>query len=1084
MKILQLSFQNLNSLYGKWTIDFTAPEFLANGIFAIVGPTGAGKSTILDAVCLALYGATPRLGKITQTNNEIMSRQTGDCFAEIVFESQEGKYRCHWSQQRARKKPDGALQDAKHEIAEADTGKILENKRSLVGDVVVSKTGMDFKRFTRSILLAQGSFAAFLQATPDERSPILEQITGTQIYSDISIAAFERCRSERERLSQLQADIAGIQLLSDDEKTVIQTEQDSQIALEKTLSAELVQTLLCIQWLTTLEKLKNELSGLQVESEKLSAISNAFAVERDKLHKGQLASQVEVEYTHLNSCRRQKEEERLALQKNQELLPDVTAKLQQCHERHTSAEGELVRTKEALEAKMPLLKRVRLLDAQIAEKRNTHLAAQKEFQDIEKAIVANVKEAKQTKKQSDELEMEAQRADAYFSANTQDATLAEQMTGIIERLKQLQQASGVIVKLKASAIEEKKKVTKAVTNFEKKQKELNDLKQEHELLQREVVRLKHSVLEELGGRLLREYRTEHEFLLKEQALRQKIANYEDERKQLEDGKPCLLCGSCDHPYALGNIPELNETQKRIQSLTAFIVKIEALETKIQESETAERKASDKMKSVETKCVESGGEKKAAEDNFARIMEELASAEKYFTELNETALAVLRPFAVTVLMVADVDSVVAGLEERLRLWNEHRRKKEDCQARLGKISEALKIMHGTLEMLEQSKASKRIVCDVQQTELETVTSERTELLGKQTADDVERGLNAAIGTAEKALAESRASRDQARQKLEAVKTLVDDLQGRLARRVPELEAAELVFTNKLHTVGFTDEKAFCDSRLTAETIHHLLQEDQALKDKGISIQTRIRETQARLDDELKKQLTEKTVVELEVSKNELHAGSQRALQAIGACKQKLADDVSARTRIHAKQTAIAAQEKEHSRWDLLSSLIGSRDGKKFRNFAQGLTFERMVVHANKQLEKMTDRYLLCRDETQPLDLNVIDNYQAGEVRSTKNLSGGESFIVSLALALGLSKMSSRTVRVDSLFLDEGFGTLDEDALETALAALSGLHLEGKLIGVISHVQALKERISVQIAVQPTSAGRSVLQCPGSELEFGN
>ena len=143
----------------------------------------------------------------------------------------------------------------------------------------------------------------------------------------------------------------------------------------------------------------------------------------------------------------------------------------------------------------------------------------------------------------------------------------------------------------------------------------------------------------------------------------------------------------------------------------------------------------------------------------------------------------------------------------------------------------------------------------------------------------------------------------------------------------------------------------------------------------------------------------------------------------------------------------------------------------------MTFELMVSHANRQLEKMIDRYLLIRDEQQPLELNVVDNYQAGEIRSTKNLSGGESFIVSLTLALGLSKMASRKVRVDSLFLDEGFGTLDEEALETALETLSGLQQDGKLIGIISHVSALKERISTQINITPVSGGRSSLSGPG-------
>ncbi len=119
------------------------------------------------------------------------------------------------------------------------------------------------------------------------------------------------------------------------------------------------------------------------------------------------------------------------------------------------------------------------------------------------------------------------------------------------------------------------------------------------------------------------------------------------------------------------------------------------------------------------------------------------------------------------------------------------------------------------------------------------------------------------------------------------------------------------------------------------------------------------------------------------------------------------------------------------------MIGSADGKTYRNFAQGLTFEIMIGHANRQLQKMTDRYLLARDDAHPLELNVVDTYQAGEIRSTKNLSGGESFIVSLSLALGLSHMAGKNVRVDSLFLDEGFGTLDEESLDTALETLAGL-----------------------------------------------
>ena len=224
----------------------------------------------------------------------------------------------------------------------------------------------------------------------------------------------------------------------------------------------------------------------------------------------------------------------------------------------------------------------------------------------------------------------------------------------------------------------------------------------------------------------------------------------------------------------------------------------------------------------------------------------------------------------------------------------------------------------------------------------------------------------------------------------------------------------------------------------------------------------------------------TDVSLDILKNEQTKtlGSLKTLgEHVGAIKQKLSDNTDAKVKLKQKILLIDAQKTECTRWEALHSLIGSADGKKYRNFAQGITFELMVSHANRQLEKMSDRYLLVRDEKQPLELNIVDDYQAGEIRSTKNLSGGESFIVSLSLALGLSNMASRNVQVDSLFLDEGFGTLDAEALETALEALAGLHQKGKLIGVISHVSALKERIGTQINIMPLSGGKSSITGPG-------
>ena len=212
-------------------------------------------------------------------------------------------------------------------------------------------------------------------------------------------------------------------------------------------------------------------------------------------------------------------------------------------------------------------------------------------------------------------------------------------------------------------------------------------------------------------------------------------------------------------------------------------------------------------------------------------------------------------------------------------------------------------------------------------------------------------------------------------------------------------------------------------------------------------------------------------------HQLQADIDTRTEEIGAIKQQLIANEQQKNAQREQHLAITEQKETMQVWQHLYELIGSADGKKYRTFAQGLTFQVMINHANKQLEKMSDRYLLIHDDANALELNVIDNYQGGDVRSTKNLSGGEGFIISLALALGLSQMASQNIRVDSLFLDEGFGTLDEESLDIALDTLTSLQQEGKLIGIISHVQTLKERIITQIQVKKIAGGFSEISGQG-------
>ncbi len=244
MKICKLRLKNINSLKGEWEIDFTKAPFDDAGVFAIVGPTGAGKSTLLDAICLALYHETPRL-KVSPSQNELMTRHTAECLAEVEFEIKGKGYRAFWGQRRARGNSDGKLQPMTCELCEID-GTIITTKINEKIDKIAEITGLDFSRFTKSMLLAQGGFSAFLNASANDRAELLEELTGTEIYGQVSKWVFEKHKAERQKIAQLEAINAQRQLLSEDALQAL-IEQETTLAAEDktclTISSNIRQTL-------------------------------------------------------------------------------------------------------------------------------------------------------------------------------------------------------------------------------------------------------------------------------------------------------------------------------------------------------------------------------------------------------------------------------------------------------------------------------------------------------------------------------------------------------------------------------------------------------------------------------------------------------------------------------------------------------------------------------------------------------------------------------------------------------------------------------------------------------------------------
>ncbi len=1077
MKILELRFKNLNSLYGEWVIDFSDPEYVSNGIFALIGPTGAGKSTILDAICLALYGATPRLGKITRSGNEIMSRQTGECYAEVVFESQAGRFRCHWEQRCAGKRADGKLQDHEHQIIEAESGKPIETKKSLVTGVIEEKTGMDFDRFTRSILLAQGGFDTFLKADVEQKSRILEQITGTEIYSEISRRVHERRRDEQEKLHLLQAETSGIVILAPEQEQEIQQDLEVKQKQEKALTEGSTETGKAITWLTTIDGLQKELAGLSVEADTLQSDIEAFKPERDKLDRAVKAASLDGLYATLIAFRKQQLDDQTGLKAAETALPALEISAHRQAELLKTAEQQTFKAKEELQAAVPLIRKIRSLDQRLSEQQKAvSEGAESCAADAEKIAAAGKARAKEEAKQT-EAEKKLKLAEDYLEEHTKDEWLVSGLAGVEEQLSTLLLRQKEMVE-KETAL---KKADAALQQAEKKLdryvKQCAVRKGEIETASQHLQKGKDALLELLGDRLLREYRAEKETLLREMVFLRKIEELEDHRAKLEDGKPCPLCGSREHPFAEGNVPKPDTTEQKIASLTSLIGKAESLEAankKLEEKEAAARKNLSDSEKLEASAL---ADTTAAAKTLAELQDALEKLRTGCGELQRKIADKLQPLGITEIPATNVSALLHSLQIRLNIWQEQVTKKTEIEKRLAELDSEMKRFDAVIETQSAALQEKQKRLEKLQKEYVAGSQERKKIYGDKQPDDEEIRLNNGIIEAEKAEKKTGRLHTELQQKLTTAKTTIESLHRRIGQRDVELKNVESGFSSACEQADFPDEKQFLEARLTTEQRDVLSARAQKLSDAQTDLKARQTDRAARLALERERKITDKPLEELESKFKEYEESLKELRDAVATLRHKLRENAAAKERIKEKQTTIEAQKKECHRWEKLHSLIGSADGKKYRNFAQGLTFELMVSHANRQLEKMTDRYLLIRDGEHPLELNVIDNYQAGEIRSTRNLSGGESFIVSLTLALGLSKMASQKVRVDSLFLDEGFGTLDEEALETALETLAGLQQDGKLIGIISHVSALKERIRTQISIAPLSGGRSALTGPG-------
>lgn len=1204
MQILKLSFENINSLKGAWTIDFQAPDF-RSGIFAIVGPTGSGKTTILDAICLALYGHTPRIGSITQNANEVMNRDCDSCRSSLEFQTLSGRYRATWSQKKQKnfdktgkygqvvstmeKFEDGCW------IPITDGSKVTSKKQE-----VQKIIGLSFDQFKRSVMLSQGDFAAFLKSKPNEKAQTLEQITGTQIYSLLSTKVYDLAEEQKKLFEDKQREVELSPVL-DDAVVLTKQEQLKGITEEaKVLETQISKIEKESRWISETAELRNQFLRVKAELERLKEKRNEFFRKENVVRLAEHAQNILPIFNTLidkQSLREDSIKEKSAAENE---LVNATKSLKEKDFNFKAAEEALNNENLQKPKKLALFSQIESLDAEISPLIKSSRLAQEEKIKLENETADCKDHLNKAKEDIRKLEEDREKRDlerkedikgaflyqrkdelrdCKITAETLSAALADaegKADKASETVKsQEKEAEALRIRKEkiASVIEADKVLLKEA---EKRLSEILDGKTLDELTQEQLSFSEQIPLLEAVKSALKAVCDQKEEIVRQEDVMQrdsaeldnwssKKEGYEKEiqsltsrqeelealvqideltkvRAELKEGEPCPVCGSLEHPFAANLPPEVATAKERLAVVKEESTdlqknqkeadrKIDVLKDRILVSEKRLKELRKNLDLAEEeltlKCGRAGltregvteeaaavlitkkesllidikkriakardAESKAAaaKEKIAGTTEELHRAEMVFSNAQtkfESAKSLLaqaqtgREKARTELeqfwrkTAKEYGSVITDGElfahnpELFKRWIAKAAKYEELLESCREIENSLAIKKGTLpglvesvERLEKGSREKSDQAAELQTELKTKQLQRDKLFGTKLVEIERKAYERLLSQLAEAKDQAYENLSKARSVQAAAEQRLKTAEQRSAEAEKNLLSAKTEWTDALKKEIFESEEDWRRARLDSEAINALHKEITDYKAQSRSAADRFSEADKKLAEKESQKLTDKSLEVLEAEKREASAEKEKLLEQKGELQKELKTDEEARIKRAGIEDELKKLKHQVAVWDRLNTLVGSSSGDKYRRYVQSLVLLTLLKNANVELTKLHSRYRLAKGGGD-MEIKVIDSDLADQERPTDNLSGGETFIVSLALALGLAQMASNNVRIDSLFLDEGFGTLDDDSLEKALNALSSLNAQGKTVGLISHVDQIKERIPSKIVVK--------------------
>lgn len=1004
MKICKIRLKNIHALKGEHLIDFENGALGDAGLFVITGPTGSGKSTLLDVITLALFNRIPRQEKaisksIVEDEGVILTKNTDDCYAEVEYKVNETVYRSSWSIRRTRT---GSLDERKHELVNVTTNEILSSSRADVPIKNEQVIGLNYNQFTQSMILAQGQFSKLLLAKKDERNKLLEEITGTSVYRKIGAQVYFTCKEAEKKVREQELKMGETVLLTDEEIADLAAKKSTQIPLLEFKKKEL-------QLVEQQKNTKNAIRKLETEQQhdaidwknyfqrKTDFESDAgrlqqhevFAVFREPLIAIQ-SKKATLDHTETRIVEAQKEEASLTSQ-----LQTLRRDASDCVHQTITESDDFVEIVTAFRAKVQ-----ELLDAESTAKRKVE---QEENRLIDRLKLLNSQGL--DLKQNAELEVQLKELIQLMEASIEASQLHD-LASIQERKIALASKRLLAQQLLSNErlIQEKSDALlklKEQINLQKAQK--NELTQQLANEQAKLVQL---------NPLLLQAQEAYQVVQKELGLL-------SHRSELEDGKPCPLCGATHHPYAEKfENAQMELLLNRKNTLEADKSQLEKLVVRLEEQSILLHNSREINK---RECVLKAAEIESVDTENIKLCDQLEWP----------------------------------LEQTTETWKSRSLAIESAHEALNKLEQDFRKLPILLETLEALK-----LVSTYGVEWKKAISNRENVYrGNDIYETVENLL--------KTYNESNSS-------IKNVRNRMNELKNTHRADSEWLNQATRQLLMEVQAKGLNSLEALNELILTEDVASTLRSQKQALETEFVRLDSNKKRIELELQSLRTQDDSTATMEEIDFKLNQLKFEIEQLQQVIWDLQKQLNDNDEKKIHFQKQQEELNRLQKDLNLWSQMNILIGDASGKKFSNFVQDLTLKQLIEFGNKRLQGFSDRYLLKVDEASD-HLNVIDTFMGNTQRSVSSLSGGETFKLSLALAFGLSDLAARNVNIESIFIDEGFGTLDSDSLDQAITILETMqHASNKSIGIISHVGELKERIGTKIKLIKSGAGYSKIE----------